>query len=256
MSHLSAAIRQQAFAAHLRDPDRHAPPADMDPARVGVYRDLFFNNVEGLLASFFPVLRSLCGREDWLALARAFYAQHRARAPYFLEIAGEFVEFLESTHAPRPTDPPFLRELAHYEWLELALDVADEELPSAGIDANGDLLRGVPVVNPLAVLARYDWPVHRISASSPRTAASETWLLVWRDRGDKVRFQELNSLSAQLFTRLRENAESATRLSGAAVVGMLAKSLPTLADDRVAAGARQLLEAWRERDVLLGVATG
>lgn len=255
MNLASAEIRQRAFAAHLRDPDRHAPPADIDPARVAVYRDLFFNNVEGLLASFFPVIRSLYGQEDWLILARAFYAQHRSHTPYFLEIAGEFVGFLESAYTPRLTDPPFLRELAHYEWLELVLDIANEEIPSAGIDEHGDLLSGVPVLNPLAVLAHYDWPVHRISATNSRPASVETWLLVWRDRADKVRFQELNELSARLFMRMRENAEAAIRAPGKKALQLLADSLAATADDRVMEGARQLLESWCARDVVLGAAT-
>lgn len=256
MSGVPAEMRQRAFAAHLRDPEQNAPPVDVDPARVAVYRDLFFYNIEGLLAGFFPVMRSLYAEEDWCALVRQFYAQHRVRTPYFLEIADEFVGFLASARAPRETGPPFLRDLAHYEWLELVLDVADEETPSAGIDPHGDLLRGVPVVNPLAVLARYDWPVHRVSAASPRPAIAETWLLVWRDREDRVRFQELNALSARLFLRVRENAEGAIRMSGERLLQALADSLPEMADHRVIDGARQLLEAWRVRDVVLGAAIG
>lgn len=120
---------------------------------------------------------------------------------------------------------------------------------------HGDLLRGVPVVNPLAVLARYDWPLHRVSASSPLPAPAETWLLVWRDRIDQVRFQELNELSARLFMCMRENADAAIRSPGNKVLQVLADSLAATADDRVIEGARQLLGSWCARDVVLGAAT-
>lgn len=252
MNPMDALARQSAFAAHLRDPGSHASPPGIDPARLAVYRDLFFNNVEGLLASFFPVLRSLYEQDDWRALVRAFYAGHRARTPYFLEIAGEFVGFLETGHEPRPVDPPFLLELARYEWLEVVLDVSDEEIPAAGIAAQGDLVRGVPVINPLAVLARHEWPVHRVAPANPRPGPEETWLLVWRDRGDKVRFQELNAWSAGLFMRLRDNAGSANGEPGETVVQTFLEAMPGTVDPGVIEGARQLLESWRTRDVVLG----
>lgn len=253
MSVVGARDRQAAFAAHLRDPVRHAPPPGMDPARLAVYRGLFIGNIEGLLASVFPVLRSLYAPEDWLALVRSFYAQHHARTPYFPEIAAEFVGFLETAHLPRAVDPPFLRELAHYEWLELALDVTDEEIPATGFDAAGDLLSGIPVVNPLAVLARYAWPVHRVSPENPRPLPAETWLLVWRDREDCVRFQELNALSARLFTALRQNAEAAVRFPGDSVLRAFADSAG-MPDAAVAGGACELLASWHARDLVLGSA--
>ena len=68
---------------------------------------------------------------DWHALVRAFIDQHRCHTPYFLEISQEFVQFLMQDYRPLASDPPFLAELAHYEWVELALDIAQEVLPDA-----------------------------------------------------------------------------------------------------------------------------
>src|SRR5690606_5861953 len=64
--------QQTAFAAHLRDPDGAAAPEGIEDRRLGVYRELFFNNVEGLLAGNFPVIRELLGPERWRQLARDF----------------------------------------------------------------------------------------------------------------------------------------------------------------------------------------
>ena len=56
---------------------------------------------------------------------RAFYRDHRCQTPLFPEIAREFLRFLEARAIRRtPRRPPFLRELAHYEWVELALQIA------------------------------------------------------------------------------------------------------------------------------------
>ena len=52
---------QYAFAAHLRDPAAHPAPAGIEDRRLQIYRELFYNNVEGLLASNFPVIRRVLG---------------------------------------------------------------------------------------------------------------------------------------------------------------------------------------------------
>ncbi|HPO24365.1 MAG TPA: putative DNA-binding domain-containing protein, partial [Arenimonas sp.] len=45
-------LRQQQFALakHIRDPEANLPPPDIEDRRLAIYRELFFNNVEGLLA--------------------------------------------------------------------------------------------------------------------------------------------------------------------------------------------------------------
>ena len=75
-------------------------------------------------------------------------------------------------------DPPWLAELAHYEWVELALQIAERRrLPPH--DPDGDLLDGVPVLSPLAWPLAYRWPVHRIgpdsSPSAPPTRRPCCW---------------------------------------------------------------------------------
>lgn len=241
---------QRAFAAHLRDPDTQPAPAGIEARRLAIYQELFFNNVEGLLRGFFPVLHALYDPDDWRALVRAYYAMHRAETPYFLRIAEEFLAYLETGHAPRPCDPPYLRELAHYEWLELALDVAEEALPASGHDPAGNLLDGVPVVSPLVVLARYDWPVHRIAAQARDVAPEETFLVVYRDRGEQVRFQALNAVSARLLSLLQADAEGS--LTGRDLALQIAAELGSPDPAAVLAGAADTLAQWRDRDILIG----
>ena len=90
-------LREQQFtlARHLRDPADHPPPPGIEERRVRVYRELFFNNIEGLLASGFPVIHDILGEAKWKALVRTFYADHRSQTPLFTEIAAEFVAFVE-----------------------------------------------------------------------------------------------------------------------------------------------------------------
>lgn len=245
---------QYAFAAHLRDPLAHPPPAGMDERRLGVYRDLFYTNIEGFLAGFFPVLRSLYEDGAWHAMVRDFYARHRARSPYFLDIAEEFLRYLEESRGEMPGDPPFLGELAHYEWMELALDVHTAELPASGFDPQGDLLTGAPLLSPLAALASFRWPVHRISPENRPQAPSPVpvCLLVYRDRTDQVRFLELNPVAARLWTLLCGQPGMSGREAALAVAAGLGHAADSNAAEAVVAGAGELLALLRERDIVLG----
>ena len=50
--------RQAAFAAHLRDPEAHPAPPGIEPRRMAVYRELFFNNIAGLLGGIAAIVLS------------------------------------------------------------------------------------------------------------------------------------------------------------------------------------------------------
>ena len=103
--------RQYEFAAHIRDPGHAPAPADIEDRRMGIYRELFYNNVESFLSGTFPVLRNIHDDDSWHALVREFFARHRSRTPLFLEIPREFLNWLEHGHNARPEELPFLYEL-------------------------------------------------------------------------------------------------------------------------------------------------
>ncbi len=113
---------QRKFAAHLRNPDSYPAPDGIEERRLDIYRNLFFNNVNGFLRQGFPVLHSLLDRERWQRRDRTCFEKHASHTPYFLEIRQEFVSFLASGQGSEPGDPVFMLELAHYEWMELVLD--------------------------------------------------------------------------------------------------------------------------------------
>lgn len=250
MSNASFLDTQRRFAAHLRDPDAAPAPTGIEDRRMAIYRDLFWRNIEGFISNGFPVLRSLLSDPDWQALVRAFYASHRCGSGYFADIPAEFLEWLNSGDYPRDRYPPFIAELAYYEWLEMAVGISTEEIPEQGIDQHGDLLRGQLVLSPLCALTGSHWPVHQIAADAVPTAPldSPVWLLVWRDRADKVHFMQLNAASARLI-QLLEQDEAATADSLittlAAELGQPPSALqPFLAD---------ILQQWRQRDIILGI---
>jgi hypothetical protein len=241
---------ERTFAAHLRNPDRVAPPADIEDRRLQVYRDLVYNNVAGFLDNGFPVLRSIMPDARWQAIVRDFLANHVSASPYFVDIPAEFLEYLDSEFEAADEDPPFLHELAHYEWMELVVDVSLDEIPSEGVKTDGDLLDGIPVVSPLVHVLNYDWPVHHISADyqPAQPLQQAVWLLVYRDAADAVRFMEINAVTARLLALLND----ASGRSGRAALQQIATELGADDPAPIINFGLETLENLHARDIVPG----
>jgi hypothetical protein len=222
--------QQTTMGLYLRDPEHHAPPTEMDPARAQVYRDLVFANLCSLLSGTFPVLVRILGDERWRSLVRIFLRDYRARTPKFGEIAQEFVEFL-ATGPQALTDgpwPPFMVELAHYEWVEMALQQS-EAGPLVTGDA-GALLDRPLQVSPLAWPLAYAWPVQQVGPDYQPDVlpAQPTLLLVRRAEDWSVKFSELSPLAWRLLQRIGEFPQltGLAQLQGLAVeVGQVGSSV-------------------------------
>ena len=151
---------QYAFTAHLRDPQKNAIPDGIEDRRMNIYRELLYNNIESFISGGFPVIRDIYSDENWHRMVRDFFAHHQCKSPYFLEISQEFIDYLQNEREPQADDPAGLIELAHYEWVELALHISDETICMDQVDANGDLLNQCPVFSPVAWPLAYQFPVH------------------------------------------------------------------------------------------------
>lgn len=252
-------LREQQFALsrHLRDPASAAAPGGIEDRRLAIYRDLLYNNLQSLLAGNFPVIRRTLADADWHALVHAFYAGHRCRTPLFTEIGREFVRWLETRDAPDPDQWPWLAELAHYEWVELALQISDAE--AGPVDRLADdtqpdaaLLERIPVLSPQAWALAYRWPVHRIGPGHvPSTEPGQpTLLLVRRDTAGEVRFAEISPLVFRLLERLHPG-----HATGRVCLQALAEEAGLAPDAMLDEGRAMLLRLHAE-GTLLGVRGG
>ena len=241
---------QYALTAHIRDPEKHPAPAGIEDRRINIYRNLFYNNIEGFVSSGFPVLRSLYSDDDWHAMIRSFFIKHQCHTPYFLEIAQEFIDYLQSEHEMRDCDFPFMLELAHYEWVELAIEIDEAENNMTGIETEGDLLDGHPVLSALAWPLSYQYEVHKIAPEylpdSP--AAQGCHLIVYRDLDDEVHFMAINAVTARLLFLLKENAG----MSGQTALEQIATELQHPSAEAVINAGLQTLTELRTRNIILG----
>lgn len=215
---------QQQFAAHIRNPETvaYAPSKEkpIEARRLQAYQELFFNNLEGFFTQIFPVCVEIIsynqGRERWLQIIREYMVKHDSHTPLFHELGEEFLLFLESEFQPLESDPPFLLELAHYEWVELALTVSTE----VGFDAVNEVDEASGLVadldhkytlSPVAWPLAYEWPVHQLSTTFQPTEKPETvtTLLVYRHEDEEgtevIDFMTLTPLLYQWLVALEQS---------------------------------------------------
>ncbi|MDH5711508.1 MAG: putative DNA-binding domain-containing protein [Gammaproteobacteria bacterium] len=243
---------QYAFTAHLRDPANNPAPEGIEDRRIGIYRELLYNNIEGFLSRGFPVIRSIYNDDNWHCMVRDFFSRHKSQSPYFLEISQEFLSYLQNERVAQPEDPAGLLELAHYEWVELALNVADEQITLDGINANGDLLQGHPVLSPLAWSLAYQFPVHKMAPDylPEKQPEQPTYLVVYRNRNDKVKFMEINPVTARLIHLLEEN----NNLSGQQALQQIAQEMNHPKPEVVINGGLSALQELQSYGIILGTA--
>lgn len=198
---------QLAFTAHIRNPSQNKKPDRVNAKRMRVYTEIVFNNLESSVAACFPVCKKVLGISAWTKLVRQFFTSHQSTTPIFREIPQQFLSYLATVSDV----PVYLQDLAHYEWVELAIATMQAELTTHDYDAEGDLLDHALIFNPAMMLLAYDYPVQLISPKfKPKQALPEPVnLLVFRDADDEVKFMELNAVTASMLQSLAAGEQTA-----------------------------------------------
>ena len=236
------------LAAHIRNPQSNPAPEGIEDRRLEIYRSLFFNNIEGFIANGFPILKSITDSDRWTSMIRDFVHQHQSHSPYFLDIGAEFLHYLESERISQPQDPVFMLQLAHYEWVELALDVSVIDFPE--VREEGDLLENRPVISPLAWVMSYHYPVHLIGPDfqPAEASANTTQIIIYRDRQMQVGFMEINQATQRLLQILDQD-----RLTGRNALLQLAAELEYSNPDAILEFGADLLSQLHSKDIICGL---
>lgn len=205
---------QYLFAAHIRNPEQQPYDAEqrlgtseIEARRLRAYEHLFFNNVYDFFSNLFPVLKSIVGEARWAEIVREYMQKHQSRTPLFHELGQEFILFLQHEYESKDEDPDYMLEMAHYEWVELAVSIDEHESfarlnkDTSTVDA---VLDDVYVLSSVAWPLAYEWPVHEISADNADMVKPDwvTTLLVYRDNDDQVQFMNLSPLLYELLQRI------------------------------------------------------
>ena len=239
---------QRAFSAYLRDPENNPRPAGLPENRLSVYRYAVYANIERFLSDNFPRIKSFYTESAWETLVRDYIVRHRSDTVCFVELPKEFLEYLENIR-DNAEDPPFLYELAHFEWLETLIS-ADERKLAEYDKPSRDLLAGVPVINPLTQLLRYSYPVHELAPDNfPETEPEQaTFIIAFRKKNNKFGFIDVNMLTARLVELLALNEEK----SGREVLLQLAAEMGAEDVEAVVDGGADILDRLASDEVILG----
>ncbi len=224
---------QASFSAHIRDPKLAPKPNGVDNKRMGVYREIVFNNIFGSVSACYPVLQSIVGKRQWQSLCRGFFAQHKHASPLFRDIPLAFLEYFEETKLTTA-----LKQLAHYEWAELAVS----NLPDVAMQSNknADLLDDQLTLNPAHMLVSYDYPVHTLSKRNPPSAPAPTFVLIHRNAEYQIKFTTLNALTYQLLLLIQQGQ------TGRQALSQIAQALNQPSDNIIAFG-KTLLEDFQQQ---------
>lgn len=235
---------QLSFTGHIRNPALNKRPDQVPARRMRVYTEIVFNNLESSVSACFPVAKKVMGKRAWTRLVRHFFSEYQSTTPIFREIPEQFLQYLETV----PNLPAYLTSLAHYEWIELAISVADVEDASA-INPTGNLLEAKPVLASSLALLSYHYPVQLISPRYKPEAplAQPVNLLVFRAVDDEVRFIELNAVTARLISLLQE--ESTT---GRKALETIAVEMGYNDPQAIVEFGRAILDDLRQQGVILG----
>lgn len=188
---------QHAFTAHIRDPKNNQKPDNVNEERMAVYREGVYNNIFESASVCFPVCQSTLGEQAWDDTVRRFVANHHASSPIFREIPHELITFLEGD----AETPDYIKQLAHYEWVELAVSALQIKAPT--LSQTTDLMDEIPVLAP-HMLLQYAYPVQKISAQFKPEQTEDTHLLVFRNTAYEVNFVELNPMTYVLLQMIKE----------------------------------------------------
>ncbi len=216
---------QYVFTAHIRQPDLNAAPDNIEDRRIKIYSNLFYNNIEDFMSTTYPVLCEILGEQRWHTLIRDYFANHKAHTPLFPEMPREFLVYLEEERQPQADDLPFMLELAHYEWIELALSISELSNDASLLSEHANFLEEVPVLSNLAWLLSYQFPVQQISKDyqPDHPAEQATHIVAARLEDDaQISFTEVNPVIARLLQLIKENKQS---LNGKQLLTQIANEL-------------------------------
>lgn len=238
---------QADFTAWLRHPEAQAVPTGVEARRMAIYRELLFNNVMTFVEATFPITGALLPAVLMERLKVTFFADYQCTSPFFYDISLHFRGFVAGLLEPEPTldagldttsadkavhtygadwnelaDYPWLTELLHYEWMELAAEISEEPIPADCIAltaadfplASDAALRLACPLWPLV----YQWPVHQWSEDTTLADIGEcppapVCILFFRPADASLLRIEITPVAAFLMETLAQQATTVEALA-------------------------------------------
>lgn len=230
---------QNAFSHAVRGHKQTDSP-EFDERRLAIYQRLLLNNLNEVISPCFPVLLSILPADIWWNILKDFLKHHRVTTPVFHELPLFMVEYLK--HHP-VADFPFAHQLAHYEWIELEVELSEPDKTQSET-GTVSLLEQVWRLANTARLLEYNYEVDKIGQNYQPQEAVKTYLLVYQIEGE-VAFLKLNELSYQLLSMMLNESMSARD-----IIHLLCETYPQLNETDLISACIPLITQLYDEQVL------
>ncbi|WP_308388684.1 putative DNA-binding domain-containing protein [Acidithiobacillus sp. AMEEHan] len=237
-----ASPTQPSYAERLRDVAScvrrsHGPlPAGWSPEIFALYREMVRASFAANLEDAFPQTRRHLTSEAWETLLDDFLAHGDCPSPSFHAVPGAFCEFVLGHLEDYLELPQYLPALLHWEWLTLHLAIIENSAESG----ESNLAEGWMQLAPSASLQHYPFAVHQNTEVAQAPARRDCYLLIYRDRQDRVFSRELELQEARLAAALLESPHTLTEAH--------ALAFPT--DECPLGWSRELLGTWAAAGII------
>ena len=251
---------QRNLAGYFRTDIKKGVPASLNNERLKVYKDLIHGNISSFIDTQFPICGRLVGKNKWKRLIKHFIAHHKLATPFFHQITLHFLLFLKQhlkheESARKKTYPACLLELAHFEWQELAVVMA-EDTPIPPFQKKITATKPLVLV-PVIQLVQYHYPVHYMTLPEdgkpvriPRRSAQPIYLIVYRKLDDDLGVMTINSGGIQLMNQLISAPKCSVKTHFQRLIKLMA--IPKESRPAFEKSARQQLTLLQEEGVILG----
>ena len=238
---------QRELTASIRNPEQCYMVNIEKSQGIEVYQELVFNNLNELLRNAFPILHHVLSASDWRKLIKGFLKDHYANTPLFYELPKEFIAYLRNHKTVSVT----IMELAHFEWVELALELSPCCLKDLKSTTEYDLTQANLILSPLAYLLHYEYPVHTVKTSSDLVNCTKkmTYLIAYRDQEHFVGFVALNAVTA----RMLEILKLSHVMCGEALLKRVIKELRHPYPDIVIKQGWDMLAYLKQKEIIRGM---
>ena len=235
MSHSLKKLQNEFSAAARGHSNVH-----FDDTKINIYKELILNNLNEVISPCFPMIRSIISNDLWKHILKQFLLTYSVKTAIFHELPLEFVKFLKQFLL---NEYPFLPELAHYEWVELDVELSQAPKVNKPI-TEIDIKRSHWSLPVSTRLLNYHYEVHQINAHNLPEQPTDTYLIVYQDV-EHVGFQKINQMSYQLLTILCSEKMSLTE-----VISSVVSLYPNLSEELLLGDSTKLLKDLYKQNII------
>lgn len=211
------------------------------------YQRLVFSNIQNTLEKAYPITKELLKKDEWEGLTRDFFAAYPIKSPHLWEMPKDLYLFVKEEGHPLEHAFPFLEDLLHFEWLEIAFFIMPDH-PCQEVNSTGHLVEDPLVLNPEHRIVSFAYPVFRQNIRGCIENKGNYFLLVYRThKAKEVRYFELSPLHVVLWEKVKE--EGLTVAEAIAEAGQLFPQIPF---KRLLPSATDFFQKLMEEEAVLG----